>query len=103
MSHPFELKLEDLQEIETDVTEELTLEAAQVVGGSKFTISEMATTAEHGEVGEEGGGGFIKPPGATTNYYGEEGGGKPPIVTQYCVTLGHGETGEGGGGPIAWL
>ncbi len=103
MSHPFELKLEDLQELETGDTEELTKEEAQTVGGgSKFTTL-MATTADYGEVGEEGGGGIIKPPIVTTDYYGEEGGGgKPPVVTQRCVTFGHGESGEGGGGPLPW-
>ncbi len=103
MSHPFELKLEDLSEIETDVTEELTSEEAQTVGGGVNFTTLMATTAEYGEVGEEGGGGIIKPPVLTTNYYGEEGGGKP-IVTLNCVTYQRGgENGEGGGGSLPWL
>ncbi len=58
MSHPFELKLEDLSTLKTDFLEELTAEEAQTVhGGIKPVTTLRPDTVDRGEVGEEGGGG----------------------------------------------
>jgi hypothetical protein len=83
MSHPFEIKLEDLSELKTDFLEELTAEEAQTVHGGFVATTYYATIAG-GEAGEEGGGGI------------------KPVTTLRPDTVERGEVGEEGGGGGHW-
>lgn len=78
MRHPFELKITELEAVESDLIRELTdEESKQISGGADDKVTTLALGEEGGEVttlalGEEGGG------VVTTQALGEEGGGEEP-------------------------